>query len=326
MSVLIRDLRFYGSASMPDDDTPLNIGGAISLSKGIAFTDVDGFVEAVSDTTADTSQTVTVHYRDAVGAALSEVKTLTGVTPVAFTANMKRLLKAIKSGSTTGNVAVRNQTAEYSSSTGVGGSSADYIQLDAAASAVNNFHRTRILRLADNRIFRIVFYDGTTKRAYTNNVVSPVPGTGTAFTISKGFFFEKTPQEILEVRRLHYAAQAEAPGGADLDYYDKFFAKNTSAEQLTASFVSEDADPSGLLTFGLALALDDSSGNGAGNNRKVTPPGTAVGTFDSAEKATPGTGNMGSGTAIGVWSKLTLLDGTAGQNTTYSIKLRGSTT
>lgn len=324
MSVLIRDLRFYGSASMPDDDTPLNIGGAISLSKGIAFTDVSGNVEAVSDNSGDTSQTVTVHYRDSVGAALSEAKVLTGVTPVAFTATMSRLLKALKSGSTAGNVAVRNQVAEDSSSTGVGGSSADYVQLGATASAVDNAYRTRVLRLGDNRLFRIQFYEGSTKRAYVNNVVNPVPGTGTAYTVSQGFFFEKTPSEITEVRRLHYAAQAEAPGGADLDYFDKFFAKNTSAEQLSAAFVSEDADASGLLEFALALALDDSSGNGAGNNRKVPPPGTAAGTFDSTEKAVP-TGNMGSGTAVGIWSKLNLDDGTVSQNVVYSIKLRGST-
>lgn len=113
MSIIASELIAYGSASMPDDDTPQNIGGAIDTSIRIAFTDltVAGLVEVVSSNAGDTTQTVTVYGRNAAGELISEVKTLNGTTPVDFTSTFERLLKAVINASHTGTVTLRKDGA-----------------------------------------------------------------------------------------------------------------------------------------------------------------------------------------------------------------------
>ncbi len=41
MSISPGDLKLYGSATMPDDDTTQNIGGAIATSKKVEFKDIN---------------------------------------------------------------------------------------------------------------------------------------------------------------------------------------------------------------------------------------------------------------------------------------------
>ncbi len=40
MPIVAADIVAYGSASMPDNDTPTDIGGAISLLKRVVFVDI----------------------------------------------------------------------------------------------------------------------------------------------------------------------------------------------------------------------------------------------------------------------------------------------
>lgn len=327
--LLLTDLHLYGSQSMPDDDVPTNIGGAIDKTKKMDFADVNGLVQGVSSAAGDTTQQVTVSYRDTTGALLTEVKTLTGLTPVAFTANMERLLKGIKNALTLGDVAVEGQTAER---TGVAlGGSTNTITLDAGASAVDGFFNGFVVRLTGStggagQIREIIEYAGATKVATVSDYWATDPSPGSNFRVAKGFFFDKTPFEVITVRRPFFNASANAPGGGAVEYYDKGFWMNTSnGLALLGAQATEFADPSGKITFGLATTINDTGGNGAGNNRKVAPAGV---TFDNAAKPMPAAGNPGqnlnAGSAIGTWFKLSLLDGDAAQKTSYTPALTGS--
>jgi len=112
MPIIATDIVAYGSASMPDDDAPTGIGGAISLVKRVVFTDIVATdeIEILSDDSGDTTQTITVFGRNAAGELVSDVATLNGVSVVLITGTaFERVLKIIKSASTTGTVTVRDQ-------------------------------------------------------------------------------------------------------------------------------------------------------------------------------------------------------------------------
>lgn len=325
MPIQLHELKLYGSAVMPDDDTVTAIGGAIDTAKRVEFVDVQGQVQVLSSAGGDTTQQVTVTYRDSTGAKLTETKTLNGQTPVAFSATMERLLKAVKSASTAGDVAVEASVAERAGTAQAGGQVT--ITLDAGASGTDQAYLGMVIRLTagtgNGQIRQIIDYNGTTKVATVNHPWATQPDATSQFRIARGFYFDKLPTEVMEVRRVFFDAAADAPGGAERQYHDKVFFRNTHASlALTTAKVRELSDPSGLITFGLATTVNDNGTNGAGNNRLVAPSGIS---FDNADKSVPGGGSLGPGAAIGVWLKLTLAAGAAAQKTTYQLRLEGNT-
>lgn len=327
MPILVSDLRWYGSASMPDSDTPTAIGGAMDASKVFEFVDLnaDGTVQAVSSAVGDTTQTVTVHYRNAAGTLTSEVKTLTGQTPVAFIATMRTLMKALKSATCAGDVAVEASTAERTGTAQGAGGETNTIQLDASASGTDGYYNGMAIRITGgagiNQIARIISYKGSTKTAWVSKVWGTAVDATSVFRISRGMVFEKSPTETMEVRRIFYDAAADDPLGSTRNYYEKVFIKNTHGTlTLSAAQVIESSDPSGKVTFGVAATLDDTGTNGVGNNRQVAPSGI---TFDSATKNMTGSA-LGAGLAQGVWLKLTLAPGDLATKTTYVPQASGS--
>jgi hypothetical protein len=324
MTIKLSDLKWYGSATMPDDDVATAIGGAIDQAKKVHFTDVNGTLQIVSSAAGDTTQTITVHGRNAAGALINQAIALNGTTVVPNGTTFERLTKAIKSATCAGDVAVEAQAAERSNTAQAG--AADTIQLDAGASAVDDFYAGMVIRLTggtgSGQIREIVAYNGTTKQATVSRAWGVTPDNTSTFRIAKGFYFDLLPTEITQVRRPFYDAAANAPGGGAVDYYEKVFACNRNgADTLSSAKVIEAADPSTKITFGLASAINDTGTNGA-NNRKVAPGGV---TFDNADKNVPG-GVLATGDRIGVWLKLSLLDGDAAQKTTYTPRLTGTTT
>lgn len=104
------------------------------------------------------------------------------------------------------------------------------------------------------------------------------------------------------------------------DFYMKVFWKNTNGSlALTSSVVKENADPSGDITFALAASINDS---GSVANRK-TSPGL---TFNNGPTSVPNSGNLTSGSGIGVWLDLTLAAAAAALKSTYTTELDGQTT
>lgn len=324
MSILLRNLQLRGSAVMPDDDTPTNVGAAIAPEKKVTFTDVSGTLQAVSSAAGDTTQTVTVYGRNSVGALISQAYALNGVTPVTDAEIFERILKAVKGAVCAGDVAIEAQSAERSNTATAG--SADTITLDGAASAVDDYYNGMVLRTTGgtgpNQLGEVIDYVGATKVATMSKAFAVTPDGTTTFRLAKGVVFEDDASyEVMEVRRAFYNASAEASGGSTRNYYEKIFFVNRDALSLTSAEVAEDADPSALIAFGLAATVDDTGDNGAFNRQ--TAPGVVV--FASTLVAVPG-GALAVDEAIGVWLRLTLAAGAVATKSTYSPRLQGLST
>lgn len=325
MPILLNELRLYGSATMPLDDATTQIGGAVDKTKKIVFADHAGSMQVVSSSASDTAPTVTMSYRDAAGNIQSEAKTLQGQTPVGYVATVERLLRGLKSGTCVGDVAIEAATAERSGTAQAG--SATTITLDAGASATDQAYRGMIVRLTGGtgqaQIREIVDYVGTTKVATVSANWSVNPDATTGFRVAKGMFFDRLPQEVLDVRRPFYNAGANPPGGATKKYYEKVFFFNDNASlDLTSSIIVEALDPAGVIAFGVEAALDGSTTNGAGNNRQVAPAGL---TFDSANKNVANSGSLTKAKGQAVWLELTLVGGAAAIKNVYGLQLQGNT-
>jgi hypothetical protein len=322
MPIKMGDLVLYGSAVMPDSDTPTAVGGAIDTAKKAVFKDLAGLVQVVAAVVGE-GQNMTVHGRNSGGALVNETVVISGQTPVTFATTWERLMKALLGApAASGAIGVENQTAARSNTAQAG--TADTITLDAGASAADQAYRTMVIRLtagaASGEIGEAIDYVGATK-VLTERGIGATPDGTTVFRLAEGFFFDFSPVKVTEVRRVFYDAAADSPGGSPKTYFEKVFFKNTSGLTLTDAVVKEASDPSGNITFGVAAAINDSGTNGGGNNRQVAPAGI---TFDNADKAVPG-GSLGPGDSIGIWLKLSLLAGAAALNTTYGLKLQGST-
>lgn len=106
-----------------------------------------------------------------------------------------------------------------------------------------------------------------------------------------------------------------------VDYYAKFFWKNTNATNaLLSATITESADPSGVITHGLETSVN---GTNTATTR-LTAPGT-TGTIDGTAKAVPGT-DLAPTAAIGVWLHMTLATNNAPIRSTYTSQIAGSTT
>ena len=324
MSIAMRELILYGCANPGYDDEDLAIGGAIDKSKKLTFVDIAAAVCAVSENAGDTTQDVTITYRDSGGNICTQAKTLTGQTPVNFTGTPERLIRAVKSATCAGAVAVQGQSAEHSGTSTAGTTS--QITLQNTASAVDQAYRGMILRTTGgtgpNQIVEVLDYIGATKVAIVGPAFATPPSSDTTYTVGKGFFLEKSPNEILDIYRPCAQAYSALPGGAAKKYYEKFFWWNNHASlALTESTISEDSDPDAVWAFALEAALDGVTTNGGGNNRQVAPAGT----FNSAAKNVANGQSLTAQTAQPGWLELSVAADLAALKTTVRLKLLGKT-
>lgn len=107
MSVSASDLIAYGSATMPDDDSVTDIGGAIDQSIRVSFTDisVSDTLNIVSSDGGDTMD-VTVYGRDGQGVFVTETLTLNGTTTVSGNQTFERILKVIVASAHAGTITI----------------------------------------------------------------------------------------------------------------------------------------------------------------------------------------------------------------------------
>jgi len=328
MSIKLGELRIYGCAKNPLNDSETEIGGAIDTSVTLEFTDISGSFQVVSEEAAD-NQNVTVYFRTATSVITSETKALQGKTPVGFAGTAERILRGVKGASTSGSIAVEAATATRAGTAQGAGGAANTIQLDNGASAVNGAYNGEICRLTggtgNGEIARVIDYDGVTKIAVVSKTWAATLDGTTQFRIAKGMLFEKQPHEIMTVLRVFYNAGANPNGGATKEVHDKFFYKNTSTESLTLTNAKlvEASDPSGLVTYAIGTAVDDTVTNGEGNTR-LTAPSSGVTAFNNSDKDLPGNA-LAAGSAIAVWGRLTLAGGAAATKSFYFPRLDGST-
>jgi hypothetical protein len=110
MPIATTDLKKYGAASRPEDDTAAS-GGAIDAACVLEVTQMASTttLEAVSSAAGDTMN-LTITGRDASGAVVSQTLALTGTTVRAFSQTFERFLKASLAGAPAGNVTIRINT------------------------------------------------------------------------------------------------------------------------------------------------------------------------------------------------------------------------
>jgi hypothetical protein len=332
MSVILSDLKLYAASVTPEDDIATAIGGAIVLTKKFDFTDVAGTVQLVSSSAADITQSVTLTYRTAAGAIASLAINLNGQTVVTNATVIGRVLKAVKSATCAGDVALESQTTERANTLASLGAAADEVVLDAGASAVNGTYVGMVFRATagtgSGQIAEIINYVGATKTATLSRDVSAAFDGTTVFRIAPGVFFDKTPSEILYVVRTGYDSSANPAGGATINYYEKGYFKHTDASgsgiTMTACAVSLVTNPSSRVNFALDSAINGSGTNGVGNNRQVAPS-SGVSAFDTADKDVPGGGSLAAGDIIGLWMQLIDAAGAAALNTVWTPKIQGQT-
>lgn len=331
MSVLPSDIVAYGSANMQDTDSGTQ-GGAISTAKRLVFEDIapSGNIEVVSSSASDTTQTVTTTGRDAGGNIISEGKVLTGVTPVAMTVETtwERFLKAIKSATSVGDVAVMAVT-NQATGTAQGGaaqttSAMANIQLAAAAVSSDGEFDNFVIRITGgtgaNQIRRIINTINATDTVEVNEDWDVLVDATSVYEIAEGVVFEKGPNEVTEIRRPFYDAQAEAPGGSARDYYEKIFLRNNHATlALTNATVAEQADPSGNIDFGLPATLGDTA---TSTDRRTAPGGI---TFNNTTKNVANSQSHTALAAQGVWIHLNLPAGAAAAKSSYTLRESGNT-
>lgn len=112
MPIITSELKAFGAASMPENDTSTS-GGAIDLTCMVEFADlaVNDVVRVVS-TVADTA-TVSVTGRTATGAIVTDAIVLNGTAPVAGVTTFQRILKIILSAAAAGVVTVERNTTPF---------------------------------------------------------------------------------------------------------------------------------------------------------------------------------------------------------------------
>lgn len=144
MPIVDSEIQWWGSSVMPTDDTTQNIGGGIDLTKKIVFTRLGtvSTLEMLSSAAGDTTQTVTIYYLDAAGVLQNEVKTLNGVSVVAFSGSMLTFLRAVKSATTTGTITIRKASA-----------GATIVQLEAAVISAQIINYNQLIDQSTQKVY-----------------------------------------------------------------------------------------------------------------------------------------------------------------------------
>jgi hypothetical protein len=341
MSIILSDIKIYTAAVFPENDAVTNIGGAHDFTKKCQFSDFSGTWQVVSDSTADdypTSRALTLYYRDFAGAILNETVLMDGTTFALGVSNIERMMKGVKSGGAfTGSAAIISQTPFFSGTLPAQtGLSADQIKFPSGASAVTGTYQQMVFRgayggLGDTKLVEIIDYDGATKIATVNRTVTGEFDNTTVFEVYEGMFLDKTPNEITEVVRVDYDSSADVPvlsGGSDRDFYVKVFFEHTDASasglSATSCVVREAQDPTGLNTFAIGTALNDTVDNGAFNRQ--TAPSSGVTSFDNSDKNVPSGQIMAPGDRIAVWIKLHRVAGAVAVKSFWMPQFRFQTT
>src|SRR5258705_2509453 len=112
MSIAASDLKFYQSASMPENDTAAS-GGAINTAGAVEFTALaaNDAVGVVSSSASDTSaKSIDVTGRNPAGAIVTENILLNGTTRRAGATTFERILKIVANGGMVGTLTIDRNT------------------------------------------------------------------------------------------------------------------------------------------------------------------------------------------------------------------------
>lgn len=308
---------------MAEDNVTVGVGGAIDKSVGVYFIDPGEAVQAVSSSASDTTPIVTLTYRDAENPSLfvEHAFTLTGVTPVppSFAA-LASCLKAVKSATAAGDVALEGLTAIRVGTAQAGGPRS--ITLDLLASRLDGFYAGLIVRITGGtgagQIRQAYAYEGSSYTIFVDRDWATPPDSTSIFRLSKGLYFEKAPTEIMTVRRIFYNASGDdlSDDGA---LFEKLFLCNVHAtESFRGGAVRQARDPSRLVGHGAATTINDTVTSAT---RRAPPAGI---TFGDAGQSIPAV--VAPAAASAVWWRLrgTYASGIPVSLTTFAPEVIGS--
>ncbi|HUN49986.1 MAG TPA: hypothetical protein VMU42_02665 [Candidatus Sulfotelmatobacter sp.] len=360
MSVLRRDLIYYGSAAMPEADGA-TVGGAVDFTRRVSFADIApaGTLDYVAAAAVDTATRLTSQGRDASGVVRSETVTLGGTTVVAGTQSYERLLALAASGATangplanpggtaaSGDVAaightriIAGHTAQGAANATAGADASITLQAGDGASVAPEM----IIRITNNspagvqyQLRRILAVAGDV--CTVNRDWSTLPGSATTYDVAEGMLCEIAPNPVSAVIRVGATIAADVAGGAGRSYYEKIFTvNNNTTTALTAAAIALQAESPALpgsaaLAIALCNALDDS---GSVANRQ-TAPASGITAFTSGAPpqsiGVPAPGNLPAGAAPnaagaqGIWINWNLSAGTAAYKGTATLRTQGTTT
>ena len=340
MSVLDFDIKYYGSAVMPDDDTGTDVGGAVDLVKRVVFDDIltTGTTRILSSSASDTTQTITVYGRTAGGALVNEAETLAGVAPQTTTTSFERILRVAKTagGALVGDIMAQSTTFA-ANDTAQGGAAATaslgpYVQLAAGDSQAVDYYNGMVMFFDGgtgiNQVREIIDFDDTNKRAYVNQDWDVVPDATTTYEIAPGANLEKGPNAVTDVRRLFYDVSAPA-SGADKVYYEKFFVGNTHAtlDLTNAHFLEVTGGVATNVAYAIETTLNGTDSNGVSNNRQTLGDLSGYSwTTDQTALDFGNSKNFTSGAEQGIWVRLTLATSDVATNSVWNSKVTGQST
>lgn len=337
MAILPSDIKIYLSQGNPEDDSTVT-GGDIAATSGaalkVSFKDLSGTdtVQVISSYHSD-GVPIVITGRDSGGAIVSETETLTGMAPATTTQTFERFLKVLKSATTIGDVAIERTTKEKVGTVQDGAAATSirmaYVSLDSASSGNNDWYNNHVVRIdagtGSGQIREIVDYDGASRRAYVSRDWDTVPTSGAHFVVSQGIVLDKWPTEVSGARRMFYAAESNAAGGADKGVVEKLFVKNThSTLTLTNAKIQLTAD--GSTNDILKIALESGLQLNQSATNRLTPPSQVTDTYSTSLKTVPGGGNLPANSYIGVWVSGALDDGLSPEKFNFTITTTGSST
>jgi hypothetical protein len=329
MSVLISDIRYYGSANMPEADAATT-GGAIDFTKRVEFEGTNltpTLFDVVSSSSSDTATKITYQGLDSTGASQSETLTLNGTTKVNGTKSLERLIAACTSGgaiagisnpggtTAVGDVILISHTLVLSSRTMQTGSAqatstnpaiAKLQSGDGASVAIGQvLHTTggtgpnqcrRILAINPNGL-------GADVVAVDRNW-GTLPDNTTTYEVGHGFHFELTGSnagvaitgtstQVLAITRLFATSASDVSGGSTRNYYEKIFANNNNQTTALTSAQIEVLSNTPSLPGSALLDLQLTAGyndTATITNRQTSPGGSF--TTQPALISAPGSGNL----------------------------------
>ena len=310
---------------MPENNTTLS-GGAIDRTTVVDFSDMTivDQLQVVSSNPGDTASVV-IYGRLANGIVNNETVALVGQSPaVTVQTAWERIMKVLKLATTAGDVAVEQVTPVASGTVVDGGLGVDTIELDGSSSNVDNAYVGLVFRVLTGTgagvVAKILSYEGDTQTAVLDKLVT-VDSTST-YRLSRGVILNKAPIEIMTVRRPFYNALAAAPSGDNRVYYEKFFWRNDSSEDLLISSVLEVLNASGKISFGVDPTVPSTSSVA----NRLTAPVIRNLVFGRTPQSIPtNQSTLASGQAVGVWLRFAVNAGQSPQKLSYMSGLSGQT-
>jgi hypothetical protein len=362
MSVWPSDVELYGSANMPEADSA-TVGGSIDFTKQVQFFDVlvQGTIDIVSGSGADTGVNFTYLSRDPSGATVTVTGTCNGTVAVTGSQQVQRLLAAVVSGGSIAglsnpggatavgdiaiyahNLVISSHTAQTGSANGTGVTPPIFkLQANDGTGAQVGYIIRIISGTGVNQLRRIIATSGYgTDVVAVNRNWSVVPDNTSVYNLMVGFLFELAPNQVKAITRVFATAAADVPGGSQRVFYEKIFAVNNNITTALTPVSPNSgvgfqlASNSPVLTGGVLLDLGiETSFNGTASvaNRQ-SAPGALGFTTQPANVFAPSPGNLAPGASpntansIGLWLRLTVPAGSTPYNGATLPQITGNTT